>query len=90
MFEFVGLFVFFFVGNFLSPFCALYYSIFVRFLVGGQYKSFQAVFKSNGGVQYGEAGRFVRVGMCGTGRNSGTSGESQRYAAGSNLFPRLL
>ena len=44
----------------------------------------------NGGVRYGEIKRFIRAGMYGADRNSGASGEALRYAAGSNLFPRLL
>ena len=37
-----------------------------------------------------EVKRFIRTGMYGADRNSGASGEALRYAAGSNLFPRLL
>ena len=46
--------------------------------------------ESNGCVRYGEIKRFIRAGMYGADRNSGASGEALRYAAGSNLFQRML
>ena len=62
----------------------------IPFHRGKDREPLQAVSESNGGVRYGEIKRFIRAGMYGADRNSGASGEALRYAAGSNLFPRLL
>ena len=48
------------------------------------------VSKSDGGFGYGKAERFIRAGVQGFDRSFGASEQAQRYAAGSNLFQRVL
>ena len=62
----------------------------ILFHRGKDREPLQAVSESDGGIRYGEIKRFIQTGMYGADRNSGASGEALRYAAGSNLFPRLL
>ena len=62
----------------------------IPFHRGKNREPLQAVSESDGGIRYGEIKRFIRAGMYGADRNSGASGKALRYAAGGNLFPRLL
>lgn len=62
----------------------------ISFHRGKDRGTLQGVSKSDGGFGYGKAERFIRAGVQGFDRSFGASEQAQRYAAGSNLFQRVL